>query len=917
MFSDGDLNAKIVVVEDLPTHNDVLARKLYMGGTTYTYETMLKSAGIKRNTIYTTTLFKEAGWLRNFYYDKACKTLKYDYTPYVVALEQLLLSMHNLKVIIPLGNASLQAITGVWGLTKWRGSILPVDPNFSKEGHKKWKVIPTYSPRDINVNYLLRIDANIDLRRAVEECNIDGIQRPFRVISVEPTFNQAKRFLLSIIQKKLRIATDIETRGHEMMCISFAISPYIGMSIPFYRTDMSYYWGSVHEGNEIRTLVKHIIDNSAIPKILQNGIYDFWFMGNIGYEPKGLNFDTMFGSHCMYAELSKDLGVLTSRYTKEPYYKFERTQAQKLFTKNIKPFQKDLKKCRSEARKVAKKRATTRRRINRTEPLRLTAKRTSDLVKWKEELVTYKDTIKTMMVDIRERKTTLSYKEKEFNHYADITYWTYNTKDSLFTYEIALKLEEELQERGLWKFFKHHYIEAFPIAYDISMHGLKVDEHKRTILAESIEHYIGEVRKELFEMTGEEFNTQSSQQMANILYNKLGLPPQYNKTRITTDAKALDRIYTHTEHPVVETILDLRKLEKLISTYLRSKLDDEHMRSQIDIAHTTSGRWSSKKSPWGSGGNLQNIPSGKTDVSKRVLKALGNNKNAIRDCFVPSIPGNIFVEIDLSNADTWYTAFLAKDRILMEALLNGEDTHCMVGGICYEKDPKDISKSERYVAKRVGHGFNYGMFEKTMSVITKLPLELVKGMYARLKLTRPAIPAYHQWVEEEIMEKKCLVNAFGRIRYFFGRTPFRWVQGKKVATPDESYRSGYSYIPQGSVTDHITNTAIKIDKEVRNKQPIKISTQTHDSLLFGLPPSALATLVFIAWKAFNVKQNPWGDEFTIPWEYTIGSTWGNMVNLPVKDGKIDFAHTHEINKKTGKLESMEWLKYVPKGEVHA
>ncbi len=917
MFGTGNPLAEIAIIEDFPLQSEYINKKLYLGGTSYTYEMMLSNVGLKREQVWTTSFIGDWGEkLRKFYYDKPCTKLKYEYLHYIELLAVELQKLPNLKIIMPTGNGALQIIAGVTGLNNWRGSVIPVSKEFCSKYSNKWKVIPTYSPRNVNVAYSLRIYVNVDLKKALKHKDTIGIIKPIRTIIVDPSFTQVRIYLESIVANKLKIATDIETKGKDITCISFAINPWNGISIPFYCTNSEKYWKNIEESNYIENLIKKIINSPDIPKILQNAMYDFWVLGNSGYVPQGLYFDTMFAAHCMFSELEKNLGLLTSIYTDEPYYKFERILAKKQFAKEIKPYEKDIGSIISQARKLAKKRATILSRINRTLELKTTPKRLINLERWYVEKEDLRCGVTGCMKAYREKKKEFESKIVKFNNNADITYWTYNTKDSLVTYEIYEKQEKELKIRGLWDFYQKYYISIFPVAYDISMHGLKIDEARRYVVAERVHKGLEGMRQEIYKKVGYEFNTESPIQLSKVLFSTLQLPVQMYKGRVTTDAKALDRLIERTGNPILQDIVDIRKLAKLESTYLKSKLDAGHIRSEIVIAQTTSGRWASRKSAWGSGGNLQNIPSGKTEVSDRVLKVLDNDKTIIKSCFVPESDDYVFIEIDLSNAETWYTAFKAKDKVLMDALRQGADTHCIVGEICYCIPVAQINDIQRNIAKRVGHGFNYGMGEKMMSMTTKLPLSLVKEMYARLKKTRPAIPEYHREIERCIIEDKCLINAWGRKRIFFDRIPYTYVKGKKVAIISEIYKSGYSYIPQSSVPDTIGNVILRFEERKYEIEGARIALQIHDSLLMHCLKSSIHDVIKLIWSCFDIEQNPWGDPFKIPWDYSIGYNWGHMEKLPVRQGRIDYSKDTIKNKETGEIKIAPWVKIIEEIEKY-
>lgn len=911
MFGSGSINSEIVLIEDFPYYVEYINKKLYLSGTGYTYQSMLANVNLKREQIFTTCLFGTYGKsLREYYYDRECTKIKYEHVHYIKLLLDELLKLPNLKIIMPLGDGSLQAITGLKGITNYRGSILPVSDEFCKEKKNVWKVIPTLSPRDVNVNYPLRVYVNIDLKKALKQKDIKDFVKPIRRMIVNPSFIQASSYLEDILKYKRKISVDIETKGRDITCIGFAVSPVDSICIPFYHTNMKKYWINIQESNFIENLVKSIVNDENIPKIYQNGMFDTWVMGNSGYKPRGLVFDTMYAQHLLFCELEKDLGTLTSIYTDENYYKFERVQAKKVFAKTIKPVQKEIKDTLSLARKWAKKRATIYKRIKRTAPLKPTPKRILDLESWKEEKIILFNEVLKCMKDYKEKQSKLNIIMEKFDYNADVIYYSYNNKDCLVTYEISIKQEVELKERGLWEFYNKYYISMFPIAYDISMKGLRIDEDKRKIVAEQVHKGLEDMRQEIYKRVGYEFNTESPKQLCKVLYETLKLPVQVNKGRITTDVKALDKLIEKTNHPVLEDIIDIRKLAKLESTYLNSKLDNGYIRSEMVIAHTTSGRWASRKSPFGSGGNLQNIVNDKSVVSDRVLKVLNGNKNVIRDCFITDNNDEYFIEVDLSGAEVYYVAFCSKDEILMNALLNKEDTHRLIASIYLEKSPELVTKEERQVAKRINHGFHYGMQPQKMATITKLPISFIIRAYDKLKIARPMINEYHRWVEQCIISDRVIYNAFGRPRIFLDRTPYKWVNNKKVAIPDEIYRSGYSYYPQSSVGSCVDTALLRLEDTISTLDYIRVALQIHDALLNIFKKKYLHEVVKYLYDAFDIEQTIWGNSFKIPIDFSIGTRWGSMVKLPVVDGMIDMSKSKVYDKEMDKEVDALWVKLV-------
>ena len=75
------------------------------------------------------------------------------------------------------------------------------------------------------------------------------------------------------------------------------------------------------------------------------------------------------------------------------------------------------------------------------------------------------------------------------------------------------------------------------------------------------------LEREIWELAGEEFMIGSPQQLAEVLFGKLGLSrKRRGKTGFSTDARVLQAI--RDEHPIVEKIERWREVTKLVQTYL-------------------------------------------------------------------------------------------------------------------------------------------------------------------------------------------------------------------------------------------------------------------------------------------------------------------------------------------------------------
>ena len=92
--------------------------------------------------------------------------------------------------------------------------------------------------------------------------------------------------------------------------------------------------------------------------------------------------------------------------------------------------------------------------------------------------------------------------------------------------------------------------------------GFLIDRKALAEFGDMLSGRIQTAQKNIFDLAGEEFNINSTQQLGRILFDQLGLPPvKKTKTGYSTNADVLDKL--RGSHPIIQEILDYRQLTKL------------------------------------------------------------------------------------------------------------------------------------------------------------------------------------------------------------------------------------------------------------------------------------------------------------------------------------------------------------------
>lgn len=337
----GRLDARVAIVGELPGKSELAKGVPFVGSTGHVLDILLHSAGLQRRDCYLTYLIKEfTDSIEDFIcykppVGKQGKGKKYPYQAaedvwyneeYLIWRTALYkeLEQTEAKLIIPMGNAALFALTGKWGITRWRGSLLWND-RLGK------KVIPTIHPAATFSQYIYQYYIIQDLTKAYEELTTYADQGlPEKQLIINPTFEQAYSYLICCAESEI-VGYDIETvrtekrdNGFvdwEQSCYSLSYEAASGICIPYLDKNGNNYWSPEQELQLNRYLWDRILRNPKVTKVIQNAMFDASFLlKKHGVFIRNIE-DTMVAQGIMTPDFEKNLGFLTSIYTREYFYK--------------------------------------------------------------------------------------------------------------------------------------------------------------------------------------------------------------------------------------------------------------------------------------------------------------------------------------------------------------------------------------------------------------------------------------------------------------------------------------------------------------------------------------------------------------------------------------------------------------------
>lgn len=319
---EGPKSAEIVIIGEAPGEKEAKFLKPFYAEapTGGLLNQLLQQAEINRADCWITNVIKQRP-LNNrvssyiSYNSKtgvATKTPQYE--EFEASLFQELDSLPNKKVIVCMGNVSLYALTGKWGILKYRGSIL-----WSEKA--SCKVVACIHPAKALREYIFRHTIIHDLKRAKAQSAFPEIRRVKRTYLLNPTYEQVMNFLNKILENKKPVAFDIEVLREEVSHLSFSQDPLEAISIDFFRNNKNAY--TPEQEANILLGVEKILSSPSIRKIGQNLEFDTtFFFENYGIVSHNLD-DTMIAHKIIFPDFKAGLGFIASTYTEEPYYKDE------------------------------------------------------------------------------------------------------------------------------------------------------------------------------------------------------------------------------------------------------------------------------------------------------------------------------------------------------------------------------------------------------------------------------------------------------------------------------------------------------------------------------------------------------------------------------------------------------------------
>jgi len=385
----------------------------------------------------------------------------------------------------------------------------------------------------------------------------------------------------------------------------------------------------------------------------------------------------------------------------------------------------------------------------------------------------------------------------------------YAAEDADVVIELTEIFLKELKNQKLYNYFMAIEIDLLPVLIDMQFNGIFVDKDYLAIRSDEIGIKIDALHNEITKLADQDFNVNSSQQLAQILFDKLELP--MIKKRSTAEAVLSELKH---KHELPKLVLEYRKLFKLKNTYLdpiptNINSISNRVHSSFNQTMTATGRLSSS-SP-----NFQNIPI-RTEDGKDVRKAIRAQSSDYQ----------IF-SADYSQVELRVMAHLSQDEALIQALNNGEDIHTFTAKNIFSIDKdEDVLPEMRRTAKIVNFGIMYGAGPFRLSQELDVP-------FGEAKKIKDAYFNKYKGIEDYIAKSKVLIKSEKSVQTLLGRKRAVWdSDSQNKIRRDAAERMAINMPIQGTAAEMIKIAMIKIYKDLKdNNLKSKLILQVHDELL--------------------------------------------------------------------------------------
>ena len=396
----------------------------------------------------------------------------------------------------------------------------------------------------------------------------------------------------------------------------------------------------------------------------------------------------------------------------------------------------------------------------------------------------------------------------------------YACEDADIALRLADALEDRLEQDKLLEIAEDMEFPLVRVLAEMEHVGIRVDTDVLDDISSGLQEKLDAIESDIFEMVEKEFNINSRQQLAEVLFDELDLPV-VSKTptgKRSTKESVMEELST--EHEVPALVLDWRSTYKIKSTYLDALGELVHpetgrIHTSFNQTRTSTGRLSS------SDPNLQNIPI-RTEMGREIRRA-----------FVPR-DGWTLMAADYAQIELRILASMSGDEAMQNTFREGGDIHTDAAARVYGLDPDEVTTDQRRKAKEVNYGIPYGISPWGLAQRLRMPVDEAQDLIKQYRQSYPGVSQLLNELVDEARENGYAQTLLGRRRYL-----------PDIDASNSNQRSAAERVAvnmpiQGTQADMIKIAMNRIHDRLRNEGwAAEMLLQVHDELVFELPPDEL------------------------------------------------------------------------------
>ncbi|MCK9221174.1 MAG: DNA polymerase I [Limnochordia bacterium] len=418
---------------------------------------------------------------------------------------------------------------------------------------------------------------------------------------------------------------------------------------------------------------------------------------------------------------------------------------------------------------------------------------------------------------------------------------------------LARRLKQELERLEMTNLFLEMEMPLIEVLQAMERAGICLDVDFLNELSEQMDRLLFDLSEAIYMLAGERFNLNSPKQLAEILFDRLGLPVvKKTKTGPSTSHEVLVELAEH--HEIARFLVEYRKLAKLKSTYVDAlpQLVDAktgRLHTSYNQVVTATGRLSSTNP------NLQNIPV-RTEEGRKIRRA-----------FVPQSQDRVFLSADYSQIELRILAHVSGDQTLINAFEQQQDIHKRTAAEIFEVPLDAVTDEMRNQAKAINFGIIYGISSFGLSRNTGLDRRDAQEFIDRYFAKYPGVKDYLDKTVQEAKRKGYVRTIFGRLRFLEG------INSRNYTTRSFAERMAMNTPIQGSAADIIKLAMVRLHGALKSSSlQGDMLLQVHDELVFDVAKSDLHELAVLVTK---VMEHVYPLAVPLKVELNVGPNWAD------------------------------------------